>query len=490
MCGMKAAIVDLNNFALYPTPAVGILAASLRQRGIDVTVHSPLGHDVPAKTRERTENYLDHLARRLHLSTDPLLRPIRDTARAIRHASVNRPHPKINDMMEKILAAAPDVLLLSAYLNHYPTVVEICRKTATVNVPTIVGGAAFNFESTCEFWRKIPGITAIVGAEVDLIISDIACAAADGKSLLSFPGVVLPNGEKSERSTPLPRLDEIPIPDFSDYPWHRCANPVVPIMTGRGCGWARCLFCNDIAITSGRTFRTRTIESVLHEMKVQSRRYGTNKFIFLDLKINSNVRLWSDLIEQIQTEIPGAEWIATVHADNRTINGLSKPMLAKAFSAGLRRLSFGLESGSQALLDKMRKGSSVEGNSVFIRNAHSAGISVRCTMFKGFPGETCVDLEKTALFLEEHEEFIDRIRFNEFSVLEGSKVLSRLRENPKSYSQIRLLRFDARNAAASWAPTARTDQKYRRSLQRVLQAVYRINKRKIRHAAKAFDGMM
>ena len=70
----------------------------------------------------------------------------------------------------------------------------------------------------------------------------------------------------------------------------------------------------------------------------------------------------------------------------------------------------------------MQKGSTVEANGAFIRHAHEAGLSIRTTMFKGYPGETAEDMAATADFLEAHAPYLDRVRFNEFSLLQDTPI--------------------------------------------------------------------
>jgi radical SAM superfamily enzyme YgiQ (UPF0313 family) len=151
------------------------------------------------------------------------------------------------------------------------------------------------------------------------------------------------------------------------------------------------------------------VDSVIHEMREQARRHSTTNFLFLDLKLNSNPNLLRGIVENVQRNVRGAQWIGTVHVDGRSDNGLSRGELRAAVAAGMRRVSFGLESGSQKMLDAMDKGCTVERNSEFIRTAHEAGLSVRATMFKGYPGETAEDIELTAQFLEKHADYIGRI---------------------------------------------------------------------------------
>lgn len=487
----RALIVDLNNFASFPTLAVGILVAALRNGGHDARLLVPLAYDVPASVREKPDRWYHHWMRRLHLSTRPATRWLRDSGRTAWNWRQRRPHGRVLRAVRLALTDKPDILMLSAYLQHHETVVALGRLAEQSGVPLLLGGPAFNLSETAEAWRKtVPGLTAIYGGEADLLLPDLLDAVVGGGDLLRFPGVVLPDGRRSRPAPPLRELDRSPVPDFSDFPWDRYPVRIVPIMTGRGCQWGRCTFCSDVVSANGRSFRSRSLESVLHEMREQARRCGSNNFLFLDLKLNSNHHLWRGLHEQIQETVPGAQWVGTVHVDLRRDNGLSRQDLKAAARSGMRRISFGLESGSQRMLDLMDKGCSVEANSSFIRHASEAGISVRATMFKGFPGETAADLEQTAAFLEAHLPWLDRLRFNEFSILENTPVWNAVFDREQGMPGIRITGRDSLHARARYVNEDSSSAAYRRAKARVLGIVYAINRRPLRPEAQMFDGLM
>lgn len=486
----RVLIVDLNNFSTFPTLAVGLLVASLRNAGFDTDVLSPLAHDVPAAEREKKESLIDHYKRKLHFSSRPGLRWIRNSGRSMRARWTSRPHPTVIKETARALKKRPDIILLSAYLQHFPTVVKLGRLAAKQGIPLLLGGPVFNFKHTADAWLKVPGLSAIVGTEVDLCLPEIVTAAIRGEDLLRFSGVLLPNGIRSAPSLPLRELDKLPVPDFTDFPWDRYRVRIIPVMAARGCQWAECVFCSDVHSVNGRMFRPRSPELVLDEMEEQYRRHQTKNFLFLDLKLNSYPALWRGIIHGIQQRIPGAQWIGTLHVDTRKDNGLSKGELRAAAAAGLRRISFGLETGSQRLLDQMRKGSTVEGNSRFIHDAHQAGLSIRCTMFRGFPGETAQDLDLTARFLSDHANLIDRVRFNDLSIHEGTPMYENLSADRTHYPDIKALRQDRVNSRWHYKATKTPSKEYRKALQRTLKIVYTINSRPIRSAARAFDGLM
>jgi len=486
----KVLLVDLNNFSTFPTLAVGLLVASLRNAGFTVQLISPLAHGVPAVERERQETYLDHMKRRIHLSTLAPFRAVRDVARATRRMWMERPDPRVLAETARALADKPDILLLSAYLQHHSTVIELGKLAHAEGVPLLVGGPMLNLPETAEVWRTVRGLTAVVGAEADLTAPEIVSAVCEGEDLLRFQGVTLPDGRRSAPATPLRALHAVPTPDFTDFPWDRYRVRIIPIMAARGCQWNRCNFCSDIISVSGRTFRARSADHVLHEMREQSRRHATTNFLFLDLKLNSYPDLFRAIIEDVQRNVRGAQWIGTVHVDRRRDNGLSRKDLREAVAAGMRRVSFGLESGSQKLLDAMDKGSTVEGNSEFIHNAFEAGLSIRCTMFKGYPGETANDLDLTADFLENHEHLLDRVRFNDFSIPIGTPIYEAVYADPGAFPNLRLTGRDARHARARYVSCDVGSKAYREAKARVLAAVHAINRRPVTSSARMFDGLM
>ncbi len=487
---LRILLVDLNNFATFPTLAIGLLVATLRNSGHEVDVLCPLAHDVPGAVREKRESLKDHFERKLHLASWGPLLAARDLARRVRDWRVQKPHPTVIRETRRALEAKPDIILLSAYLQHYRTVVELGKLAAERGVPMVLGGPMFNLHGVSEAWRSVPGLTAIVGGESDLSIAEIARTAVAGGDLTALDGVVLPDGARSRGAPPLRDLDRTPIPDFTDFPWDRYPFRIVPVMTGRGCQWNKCVFCSDVVSVNGRTYRTRSVDSVMLELREQARRHGSTNFLFIDLKLNSNPNMLRGIAENIQRFVPGAEWIGTVHVDLRRDNGLSRPDLRSAVASGMRRVSFGLETGSQRLLDAMQKGSSVEANSAFIRTAHEAGLSIRCTMFRGFPGEAAEDMEATADFLERHEPYLDRVRFNEFTIYEDTPVYTALRARSEAYPEMRLRTIETLYARARGAHAGIGARAYRRATARALRSVYRINSKEVRLTARAFDGLM
>jgi len=111
-------------------------------------------------------------------------------------------------------------------------------------------------------------------------------------------------------------------------------------------------------------------------------------------------------------------------------------------------------------------------------------------MFKGFPGETAQDMALTADFLAAHEPYLDRVRFNEFSLLEETPIYNEMFALADDAEVLTHLRKDNHFAKASYRNPFTEDRAYRREKSRALGSVYRINKRPVRSSARQFDGLM
>lgn len=486
----RVLLVDLNNFASYPTLAIGMLVSTLRQSGMEVEVLCPLSHDVPADLREKQEGWRDHWKRRVFFGTHPAYDWARLRVRKLRSWYISRPHARVLSEFDRALANKPDIVLLSAYLNHYPSCVEIGKRAKAAGVPVLLGGPAFNIPEITKEWLDVPGVTAIVGAETEFTLPQIVQDTLAGKDLLQHKGVWMPNGSCSAESEPNNRLSDVPIPDFSDFPWSKYRERVIPIMATRGCQWAKCTFCSDVQMANGRTFRTRSVESLLTEMETLADRHETKNFILLDIKLNSDVALWRGLIEQVQDRIPGARWVGTVHVDLRKDNGLTAKDLKAAQESGMMRINFGLETASRRILERMRKGTDPERTSQFIHEAHDAGLSVRTTMMQGYPGEEATDLDESVAYLDQHDGKLDRIRLSQFKALPATDFHRDFEQNPQRYAELADFEWDFRDSRAAYRYTKASARKYRKSKLRLLNKVYEVNRRPLRAGAEAFDGLM
>lgn len=490
---MRALIVDLNNFSMYPTIAVGYLAAILRQNETDVRVFSPLAHGVAGVAREPTISLVgQHVRYRTAVSKSRLVRSVRNRIAAYRRSQLLRETRRIaKRIAHQIEEHQPSIVLVSTYLMYFELCRLIGRVCKTRGIPVLLGGPYFAEPDVAHEWSGIDGVSGLVRGEVEPDLAEIVNAATHTRDALSeFPSVCTNATSNGFTPPPLRDLDALPFPDFSDFPWDRYPSRMIPISTGRGCGWGVCTFCSDITSTAHRTYRSRGVGSVLRELEYQSRRHRSAQVVFSDLMLNSNLDVWRAIHANMQALVPGAEWIASVHVTDRDDNGLSRDELRAARKSGLVRVTTGFESGSQRVLDSMRKGTNVERSGQFAVDASEAGISVRMTMILGYPGEKAEDVEATAKFIETHGSYIERVQLNRFQIMIGSAFEKQLTRRPDNFPGVTSLTINRRHAVTDHRYREVDDPSYRHAVRRLFRAVHEVNRRPLRPSARAFEGVM
>lgn len=488
MSGRRILFLDLNNSARYPALAVGYLVAVLRRHDFQVDVLSPLAEGVPGFIRDLPDTYLEHLKRRLYFSTHPLLPRLHEEIRRFYKGRAAQPHPKLLAALDRSLSTQrPDIVLVSAYLDHRPSVEAVVQAAAQRGIPVVLGGPVFNDPRIAEEWSRIAGLTHVFGGEADEHLVDLCNAVIEGRTP-EGPGVFRP-GEPLVAPM-LASLDTLPSPDFSDFPWALYKSPVLTVMTGRGCEWGRCAFCSDVVTANGRGYRTRPLERVLDEMAEMSALYRTRNTMFLDIKLNSDLVMWNGIIDNYQRVLPGGRWIGTVHVAARGENGLDRERLFAAKASGMARISFGLESGSDELNRKMGKGTSMARNLQFMRDAKDAGLSVRVSMMLGYPGETHEHVAETAQFLREHGGLLDRVRMARFKPIPGTRFERLHARRPDKFPGMEGFKWRYAEGRADYVYRPAMSPAYRKAKAEVLRQIYQINRRPLPAEASEFNGLM
>jgi len=198
-------------------------------------------------------------------------------------------------------------------------------------------------------------------------------------------------------------LDEIPFPAWDLFPIHIYLKNLwgeikdmgikskssMNVVSGRGCPY-HCTFCYD---PLGHIRRIRSVDNVIQEIKLLKRKYGVD-FIFFGDPIFMTSKEWvMQLCDRIIRENIKIKW-----ASAGRVNLVDLELLKKMRDAGCISVNFGIESGSQKMLDIMRKGITVEQASKAIRIVRKVGMNLWTSFMMGFPEETRETLEETIRF--------------------------------------------------------------------------------------------
>ncbi len=237
-------------------------------------------------------------------------------------------------------------------------------------------------------------------------------------ALENVPGIIFKRADKvmTNPSPPplLPKL--IPTPDFSDLDLSSYMTPsvVLPYLTSRGCAWGKCTFCTHHRIY--RTYRNISTKRVVKQIKELKRRYGARHFSFFDEMIPPS-RLKS-LTKKLNSENLAIRFGLYAKPTASFNYNLCKDL----FDTGARCVLFGVESGSQKILDLMNKGTTVETIEKVLKNSSRAGLRNLAFIMFGFPGETKEDFLETISFLERNKNDIHALSKGLFMLLEGSLI--------------------------------------------------------------------
>lgn len=181
--------------------------------------------------------------------------------------------------------------------------------------------------------------------------------------------------------------------DFRKYNSPYCQYPYVSLYTGRGCP-ARCTFCLWPQVTTGHSYRTRSVDNVIEEVKEMTRLFPGMKEIFFD---DDTFTADPKRAREIATRLKplGVCWSTNSRAnvDYETLKIMK--------DGGLRLFVIGYESGNAQILKNIKKGVALETSRRFTKDCHELGILIHGTFILGLPGETRDTMQETMRFARE-----------------------------------------------------------------------------------------
>lgn len=194
-------------------------------------------------------------------------------------------------------------------------------------------------------------------------------------------------------------LDSLPFPNRDLYNIPKVIGPVgnfpyldngLVIMASRGCPY-RCAFCQPLQQKMfGPKIRYRSVENVIAEVKEVIKKYRVKYISFQDDTFTLRKNWVLDLCRVIREENIQIQWSAQSRVD--TFDG----ELAREMSdAGCVCLFFGFESGSQRILDFLKKDIKVEQSLNVARLCREYGILIFADYMLGVPTETGKEVEET-----------------------------------------------------------------------------------------------
>lgn len=313
--------------------------------------------------------------------------------------------PTCEELEGELTRLQPDIVGVTSATLTYEPALEIVRtaKRACPNCLTMLGGPHVTVMDE-ETLSESPEVDIVVRGEGEQTVLELAHLVSNSnmKNLGEVAGVTFrKNGQifRTHDRSFIQNIDTLPYPALKHFQLSKYrvfGKTYLPIITSRGCPF-QCTFCLSSRMC-GRSFRVRSPRKVVDELEWLKDTYGAEAFAFYDDTFTFDRKRVLEICEEMKKRNVDLPWDCRTRVDQ-----VSKEVLVKMRDANCQLIHFGVESGSQKMLDAMKKGTTVEQNEKAIKLTKEVGISVAISVIVGYPGETVDMFNKTLDFIRRTE---------------------------------------------------------------------------------------
>jgi radical SAM superfamily enzyme YgiQ (UPF0313 family) len=323
---------------------------------------------------------------------------------------------------KKIREFEPDIVGISCFTEFRRSSFKLAKmvKEINKNIKVVLGGPHATY-----MWKQImenfSSVDFIVIGEGEITFFELVNALDKNLELKNIKGIAFRKDGEIIKTEPRPfimNLDELPFPSYRDIDFdkYKMAKPPeyfekkkkAPVVSSRGCV-NDCNFCSTTQFWS-RRWRSRSPKNVVDEIEWLIKDYNISFFTFFDDIFTVNKERVIEICKEILNRELKINWYAETRVDS-----ISTEMLEWMKKAGCFMLQFGVESGSEKILENMNKRITREQIINAFKMAKEVGLQREVLLMVGYPGET----DKT---LNETKELIDTI-IPDMVVVSITKVL-------------------------------------------------------------------
>ena len=305
------------------------------------------------------------------------------------------------DTVETVKNYQPDYLMVEITTStceyDYQTLTMI--KEACPNIKIIVGGTHATILPETVL-KECAAIDYITRKEYDYTVPEIVekgdVTNIKGVSYHNANGEIINNPDRE----PILNLDDLPFVskvyhkflNVNDYAYSFAQKPMIQIFSARGCP-NLCNFCSYPSTMGGRIFRTRSPKNLVDEIEYINKQMPEIKEIFIE---DDTFTVDKKRVEEVCDEIMN-RGLKVIWSCNSRVD-LPYETMKKMKEAGCRLLVCGYESGSQKILDKTKKGITLEQSLAYAENTKKLGIKTFGCFMIGNTGEDLNTIQETFEF--------------------------------------------------------------------------------------------
>jgi len=317
-----------------------------------------------------------------------------------------------DDVIKRIQEENPDIICVGvSFSDQEKIIVDTCKvlKKSKPGALIVLGGIHPTFFPK-RMLEKIPEADFVIMGEGEYRTRDLLNAINNGRDYGEHDGLAFrKNGEivVNPAKKNIENLDDIPFParhlvDMEKYisvniglsPYPR-KDRVEQILTSRGCPF-HCFFCSSSAFW-GHTFRQRSVDNVIAEMRLLKEKYKIEEIQFTDDNISLKRKWIVELCERMKEF--NFVWSTPTGIMMKT---LDEDVIKLMAESGCYQLTFSIESANQRVLDHIiHKPLDLKIVKPLIDASHKYGISIHTNNIIGMPGEKKEEMMRTFEFNKE-----------------------------------------------------------------------------------------
>jgi len=292
------------------------------------------------------------------------------------------------ELKAELATFQPDFVGIASMTPTIPSALQSARvaKEACPNSKVIMGGPHATFMDK-QILSEEKAVDIVVRGEGEETLLELIQYSLDAKNLCDVKGITFRSEGKIVQTPNRPfiqDLDALPLPAYKYIPIEKYriyGKRILPIMSSRGCPF-QCTFCVASQMF-GAKFRGRSPKNVVDELEWLRDEHGADGVSFHDDTLTLDRKRIISICDEIIDRKIKLPWGCQTRVDT-----VSRDIIAKMKEANCNEVSFGIESGSQKILDAVKKRVSVEQCEKAVKWAKEEGLFVAVSTIINYPGET------------------------------------------------------------------------------------------------------
>lgn len=253
--------------------------------------------------------------------------------------------------------------------------------------------------------KELPVVDYIVIGEGEETLLELVRALDDKSDVSKIRGIAyLDENKVFKLNDPRPNILEInnlaeparhlfPVEKYKTHPPYGRKNPYMNMITSRGCPFS-CNYCSKSVF--GKTYRALNPKRVADEIEGLIEKYFVREIHFYDDDFTLDMKRAEKICDEIILRDLKVIWSCTTRVDL-----INKELLSKMKKAGCWMIAYGVESGSQKIINSINKGVNLNQIKETFLLTRNAGIKTLGYFMMGFPGETLDDIIETIKLSQE-----------------------------------------------------------------------------------------